>query len=167
MHRLTLVLTRLHSRLETYYKSSDTMWEISMQMFLTRGQSLRELAVHRCKDLGGRYFTLTSTLFACWASWLRTVFIFDMFLQGTFCITAVSRRLTVRMSSCVYHCINLFRCCFILLRLASGTLSLLHSATLPQALVGSRQGWYKLNKLFLSGGGRVKSLRERIRKQRK
>lgn len=63
---------------------------------------------------------------------------------------------------------NTLSCCSQLLRPALGTLplSIVHSAILPQALVGKRQGRYKPNKLLLLGGGR-KTLRERIRKQRK
>lgn len=70
----------------------------------------------------------------------------------------------------VYRQVNLFRCLTLhpAESLAHGTLSLYCalSAILPPAVVGKRQARYKPNKLLLSGGGR-KTLRERIRKQRK
>lgn len=187
MHRFTLVLTRLHGRLETYCKSSVTkgcrqlnnLWEISLRMFLTQGQSVIEPAVEICKDLGVRYFTFAS-FFSClidccaWASWLRRVVVFCLWCvpAGNLLPLQLSvSGLTMRMSLFVYHQVNLFRCLTLLSTAETGSWHSLsvycaRSAILPEALVGKRQGRYKPNKLLLSGGERKKNT-ERKKKETK
>ena len=79
---------------------------------------------------------------------------------------------TIRMSLFVYRQVNLFRCLTLYPAALncwdwhSLSLSIVHSAILPRALVGKRQGRYKPNKLLLSGGGR-KTLRERKEQRKK